>query len=399
MKALKYNLSGWLYLAFFIALYFENWKMPIFSSFLLTSKLQLLFILVTLLVCLGKKKSLINKKTDHIGILSAFFIYFFLINFLSALIFGGEAVNMALLSNFLTLLCLLKVFSSQRSLIHTTAIVNIVMMDVICLFAINGIGIDINTEFTLGEDRLRIFGLNPNGLSLYAALSAASCIYLFFKTTSKINKLLLLASIMCCAELIIMCGSKGGLVYLFICMVVMLGDRVRQSRKAKILFLPLAILFIYFLFSYILSSEVFVSRFAEEDISDGRFALFSRGIKVFNESPIFGVGMAGYDYYMNFYFGQVRPTHNGYLDVAAYTGLIGLTFLSLYILKQGKEIIMVRKFNKGNVLLVLFLLFILNFAKDGGVVFSKFTWIHVTIMVSYVQYLKKIISSKDVLNL
>lgn len=399
MKVVKYDISGWLYLLFFIALYFENWKVPIFSSFLLTSKLQLLFILVTLLDCLVKKKSLINKKTDHISILSAFFIYFLLINFISAVIFGGELVNMALLSNFLTLLCLLKVFSSQLSLIHTTAIVNIVMMDIICLFAINGIGIDINTEFTLGEDRLRIFGLNPNGLSLYAALSSACCIYLFFKTTSKTDRVLLAASILCCAELIIMCGSKGGLIYLFISMIVMLGDKVRKSGKFMVLLFPLAMLFIYFLFSYIMSADVFVERFAEEDISDGRFALFSRGMKVFYESPIFGVGMAGYDHYMKFYFGQVRPTHNGYLDVAAYIGMVGISILLWYMARQGRMILRIRKFDKGNVVLVLFLIFILNFAKDGGVVFSKFTWIHVAVMVAYVQYLKCSIDRKKMFSL
>lgn len=383
MKALKYNASGWLFLLFFISLYFENWKVPLFSSFLLTSKLQALFVLWTLLHCLFKSKQLYTRKLDYVRLLSFFFIYFLLINVISALIFGGEILNMALLSNYLTLLCSLNVFTSQCALKRTVAVVNIVVMDLVFLFTLNGIGLDFTSDFIQGEDRLRIFGMNPNGLSVYAVLSASCCIYIFFNANKKLMKLLMIGSFICCIELVIMCGSKGGLIYMFVCMFVMLGDKVRKSRKYKLLVLPVAIAFMCYLFDYIMSTEIFVARFTEEDISDGRFALFDRGLKVFLQSPLFGVGMSGYEYYMMLFFGQIRPTHNGYLDVAAYTGLIGFFSLLVYILRQGLKLLKFRYVEVGNVLLVVYLIFVLNFAKDGGVVFSKFTWIHVAIMISY----------------
>lgn len=384
----KKSIVEWSFLLFFISLYFENWKVPIFSNFLLTSRLQMFFIIVTILTSLFKKKRFIPQKVNNVGLLSTFVMYFLVVNVLSSVIYGGDVVNMALLSNFLTFLCLLNVFFFHPSLMRVTAIVNIIVMDIICLLALNGIGIDINTEFTMGEDRLRIFGLNPNGLSLYAALSSICCIYAFFKSSKKITKLLLIGSFFCCVELVIMSGSKGGLIYLFVCMVIMLGNTVRKSRNYMVLLIPIAIAFMYYLFSYIMGSDVFVERFAEDDISDGRFALFDRGIKVFLQSPIFGVGMSGYDYYMKFFFGQSRPTHNGYLDVAAYTGVVGLTLLFSYIYRQGKNILRIKKTNAFSVLFAVFLIFIMNFAKDGGVVFSKFTWIHIAVIISYTAFLQ-----------
>lgn len=381
-------MTGVAYLLFFVSLYFDRWKM--FNDFLLTSKFQLLFILLSIAGWfLQSRKIPCGRRISDAGIVSFFFIYSLTVDAFASLRYGGDMISSTRLSNFLILLCLVRLFDLKPSLMRTTAVVNVVMVDFFCVMALSGVGIDIDTEFEAGESRLMLFGMNPNGLSFYTALASACCLYAFFKSSSVLLRVLLVGSLLCCVLLIVFCGSKGGLIFLFTAMAVVFAGRICVGGRHKVLMSSLAVVFMGVLFYLLLGTEIFVKRLAEDDISDGRFELFARGMLVFEQSPLHGLGQSGYAYYMKQFFGEVRPTHNGYLDIAAQYGVIGLSVILLYLFRQGKAILKLRRLDGYVVLMAVYLIFILNFFKDGGVSNSKITWIAVALMIASASFLSK----------
>ena len=75
----------------------------------------------------------------------------------------------------------------------------------------------------------------------------------------------------------------------------------------------------------------------------GREVIWRRGLDVFRESPMLGVGLGGFRSTMTEYFGMAKAAHNGYLSVLVDTGLIGFVIAIaavspiLYYLVIGKR--------------------------------------------------------------
>lgn len=381
---------------FFLSLYLENWDIPIFTSFLLTSKLQIIFLLICILTWLKGKIAVRLVRDRSVYILTGFVFYFFIVNIVSSLYFHGEEViHPALLANYLTFLSLAWYLSIYPSRINMLAKINMVVINLLFILALSGFGVSYGQDFVLGENRLLIFGINPNGLSLYAVLSVVSSLHLLFQSPKALSKVFPALSLVLGIGVITMAGSNGGLIFLLASIVIILGMRLR-NKKGSILLALIALLVIVSLgYEYLISTPVFYNRInSGDDITSGRLRLFKRGIEVFIEHPIFGSGMSGYDYYMDLYFGEVRPTHNGYIDIAAYTGLVGLVVFLSYLYRQGKELWVHVSNKMFPASFAIFVIFMLNFSKDGGVLFAKFTWVYIAIITSLAGYMNHYKSDK-----
>lgn len=384
LDSIKSGVCSLLLILYITLLYFENWTPALFSSFLLTSKVQLIFVMVTLLCEYNQIVKILKKYSYLLTPLLIYCLYFFIVNLYSAFIWDmSELINLTFISNVLTLICSLLVIYNNPRILLSLAILNVIVVDLIYVCAQMGIGITLETEFIAGVNRLWIFGLNPNGLALYAVVSGICCVFALLQNIAWYKKLFFLISMIAVVLLIIMCGSQGGVILLFVSLVIMFWRKIVATNKMTIL--PLFIIVsiaLYYLFNFILTTDIFVARLQEYDITSGRVDLFSRGVEVFLQSPVVGSGIAGYNYYMDALFHEVRPTHNGYLDILVYTGIIGFLIYMFYLLRTFYILTIQRKDLLYAPTVALFIVIALNFAKDGGVLFSKISWIFFAILIA-----------------
>jgi O-antigen ligase len=71
----------------------------------------------------------------------------------------------------------------------------------------------------------------------------------------------------------------------------------------------------------------------------GRISIWSAGLDVINEAPIFGVGISSYDEAMERMVGRGRSAHNGFLAIAAEHGVVGLVLVVATWALVGREIL------------------------------------------------------------
>ncbi|MGA4461241.1 O-antigen ligase family protein [Bacillus bombysepticus] len=93
---------------------------------------------------------------------------------------------------------------------------------------------------------------------------------------------------------------------------------------------------IYFAQSYfnIDVVKIVTERFTEVqgDGASGRFDIWGNGLKLFSDSPFFGIGIYNYRSYSNDMFGIDHYMHNTFLEVLTESGMVGFILYSLFFL-------------------------------------------------------------------
>jgi len=248
----------------------------------------------------------------------------------------------------------------------------------ICLMAILYIaGVGVNYD---KDGRLTILATSSNLISFWVSIATIILIsnILKYKIQDNLYIIKLIISIIFVIILLIIIantGSRGGLVSFSIGYIIYFLT-IKEKILTKLYIGLLSILIGIFALNAIVNSSVMRDRIiqqSEDNSFGGRMPIWETTIGLIKENPIFGVGPGKYE--MRFVeTGKFMATHNEYLTVLVYTGILGLSMVLLFNYQLFKGIIQTRHKQMSPLLYALFSMNLVYFFSAGGALPSLTTW-------------------------
>lgn len=233
--------------------------------------------------------------------------------------------------------------------------------------------------------RLLLFGENANQTGMKCALSLIIIIYEITRKNIKLRiRIFNLIIIIPILNLLISSGSRGALLSLIIgvFLFIMFG-KISVVRKiglglVALLFSASILVFIY---NNDRDFRIRIERSIEKGDTAGRTELWEAAYRIIEDNVIFGVGNPGMMPAMRLYSGINQQPHNLFLELWLTSGIIGLIFFMIFLLRVSKTL-MIRIKQDGNVLYFsLFVVVLLNVVKSGGGAGLIFAWIFFGIII------------------
>jgi len=221
---------------------------------------------------------------------------------------------------------------------------------------------------TFENDRLLLFGENPNVMGAKAALAFLIAISKVINKFSIKRLIIAIAVCMPFIGLVATSGSRGAFVSMFLGVAVLLWFRkIPMVKKlALIIFAAFAsgMLIIYLLET----NPLLAARFLEtvEKGDTGRNELWDGAFKAIGNNVIIGAGFEGVIPRMYQYSGIRLNPHNIFLYIFISTGLPGIILFLTFLFRLTKLLLADIKRTGNSLYLVLFVIVVFNMAKQGG---------------------------------
>lgn len=236
---------------------------------------------------------------------------------------------------------------------------------------------------TFVNDRLLLFGENPNVMGVKAAIA-------FLISISRlINKFsikgLVVNSTICFAfvGLVATSGSRGAFVSMFLGLAVLL-----YFRKTGVLNKWALIIFAVFasgmLIIYLLETNPnLAARFLEtvEKGDTGRNGVWDTAFKVIKDNIVIGAGFEGVLPRMYAYSGIYLLPHNVFLFVYIAAGLPGIILFITFLVRLAKLLLLHFKEYGDSLNLVLFVIVVFNMSKQGGSLGKILFWFFFAVLI------------------
>ena len=261
-----------------------------------------------------------------------------------------------------------------------TKVLNVYLISIITMYFLVLLGA--GTEFING--RLKLFGENPNSIGVKVVIAFLIVVARLINSRFQLNKALL--NIFCCVatlDLIILTGSRGALISVFLGLMVLVWYmKINVWRK-----IALGVAgggFSLLLLNYIMSvNAAFSERILNtiERGDTGREELWNAAWSIIENNLIMGVGLSGALPEMFRYTGRLMYPHNVFLYVLMTTGVVGLLFYLMFIFRLARNLYRTFKITGQVVFLVMLAVVIFNMAKSGGAINKIFFWFFFAILI------------------
>ena len=273
--------------------------------------------------------------------------------------------------------------------IFLTLISSVFFLSILTSF---GIGIDSEHEIT--NTRLLFFGTNPNTIGSYCSTIIVLIIGMVINKSIFFNNktFLLLGFIPSILLVMAITGSLGalGMVIIGVAFLFLMRKTSNIKRVFTILF---GVVIIFYGFKIVLdSSEIMKRRLAEAQIDKNlgeRTGIWTEALNLFQENPIAGIGTSGYEFEMLERRGEYSGTHNLFLYFLVTGGFVGLSLYLFFLRIIIQSVMTVYKKYNIPLFMTLFLLYIINLSKSGGIINSKFMWLLLAISFTSKYILEK----------
>lgn len=193
---------------------------------------------------------------------------------------------------------------------------------------------------TVHDFRLISFVEDPNSLAIKLVPLVAFS-YILIKTEHRlILKVLSFLFLISMATAILFTLSRGGLLALFT-VLFLIGLKEGQKRKSFVIILGLIVLAILIVpWDLFLPRIKSISKLTSDVSIIQRLKILKGGVAMFFDHPLFGVGVGNFLTYSKIYTNTLihRVAHNSYLEVAAETGILGITFFLALLLMTLKQL-------------------------------------------------------------
>ena len=219
----------------------------------------------------------------------------------------------ARLRSFLALIIGLTALMIGLSVLHYEGMINLPALN-----AIDQRDIDPETGEVSVIPRLSSVGIfsDPNDLSTILVVAIIACLF-FFDTSNKVRRGLWLVPPVLFLYALKLTYSRGGLINLIVSLLILSGVRLGGKKTMGVCVLLLPIMIVLFG-----GRQTRIDPTNKEDTSQARIQLWSEGLNMFQEAPIFGVGM-------NQYADRAGlVAHNSYVNSYAELGFIGGTLFA-----------------------------------------------------------------------
>jgi O-antigen ligase len=233
------------------------------------------------------------------------------------------------------------------------------------------------------DGRATIFGINQNAVAIYSNIAVLFILnYIHNFEMSKSRKYLFYIFIPAFINITILTASRGGFISLLLGVAIYFIAK-NKGLASRVKNLLLATFFLGVLSFFFLSNEVVYSRIFEneEGLVEDRTIIWEAAYDILDDNYLFGIGLFGYETEIIRVMGRFRATHNEYLTILVYSGIIGLGIF-LYFLYQSILVAyktLKKESNSLFISLVAILLFTLF--KAGGSLTSLLIWLMFTIIL------------------
>lgn len=265
-----------------------------------------------------------------------------------------------------------------------TFVGNVFLLSVLSIF---GVGFEAN-NFEEGEDRLLMFGENPNMVGMKASFAIIMLFYFIVDSKKIPHKIILCAFFIPIISLLVSTASRGALLTVFLGIAVMVMFQ-KTSIVKKVVISLIGIIFSVGLFKYIMSNnENFATRmtlFIEEG-ETGRNEIWNSTYNIILDNLIIGVGRPGALPVMQQYLGAAKDTHNVFLYVLMTTGIIGFIFFMTFIIRLAIRLYIHFKLTNNVIYIVLFMILLFNMLKAGGFINKTFLWFFFAMLIGSTIY-------------
>jgi hypothetical protein len=244
--------------------------------------------------------------------------------------------------------------------------------------------------------RLSIMGLNANYLAIsfsLAILITLNRLYTFeIKKTSRIGSLVL---ILLMTYITVLTASRGGIIGLLLGLFVYFYFLKRDVLgRFKTLLQSLFVIII--MIALFLSNDLLYNRVFNEDeaFGENRFRIWSAALDIVKDDLLYGVGVFRYQEEINTMLGRIFSTHNEFLSILMYSGVIGVFLFIYFIYFIIRSAFKTFKFTRSPLYLSLMIIVTFTLFKSGGSLLTMSLWVILTMCfaakdISYLDYSKE----------
>ncbi|WP_350291627.1 O-antigen ligase family protein [uncultured Croceitalea sp.] len=311
-------------------------------------------------------------------------LYLILVGFICSAINSEYVTEMKLAYNYRTLLLIVLMTFVAAHIYCKPKVLPLVLNSYVASMLLVSLLVSQGNGVTYVNDRLLLFGENPNVMGAKAALAFLIAISRLINKFS-ITRLIILGAI--CIPfiaLVAMSGSRGAFISIFLGLAVLLYFKKMGvlQKWTLIVFAAFAsvILITYLLETNPLLAERFLNTVEKGDT--GRSGVWNTAFNVIKDNIIIGAGFEGVLPRMYAYSGGVPLLpHNVFLYLYIATGLPGIILFLIFLARLTKLLFAHFKRTGDSLNLVLFVIVVFNMAKQGGSIGKILFWFFFAVLI------------------
>lgn len=369
---------------FFVCLFFASLNFEVFSP--IVEKLSVakmtafLYIGVTILLTPQSIFSTQGIKTSLVSIWTMFFLM--VLSSIIHLNINVSVFNTTIFLNIIMFWLLLNHHRRDSRVFHQGLLWFSISSFVVGLCYYFNINVSIDQDM-----RVVVFGENANGLGLKMGVGA---LFLFnyclcHSLEKPIYKPWLLIMAVPMVSLLFATASRVSLLVIASGTVLFVLLRQTKKKMTKLLWLVVGLVVLLYGYQIVLQQEVLMKRM-ERTIDEGSLSerdyIWGKYINVVKEHPILGVGFHGADKYAIEVFGKPKSPHNVFLEVALYSGILGLSFFMLFLLCVFRNAWLCNKIEKNSGPIICSMA-IIGMVMSGQALGDKLFWVLAAYAISH----------------
>lgn len=369
MNMKKYKISNFLLIVYFFSINFEMFNLYGIGS---PARLAGFLYFFSILPYIDKFLS-IRHILKYIIPWIIYFTLLFIVSLLNVNEYSSfsQIFDTTFLFNLLLFIALINHEERQPGILEKgflSFILSNCLMTVLYFF---GIGV----TYDLG--RVSVFGDNENAIGI--RLSIALILFFYFSLIkSNLKKIrlfviLLLAPLM--LRFLIDTGSRSAFFSLIGALAVGTVFRKTKRISQKILTLSIGIVLVVYAGKLMQETEAFtkrINKIEEDGLIASRQEVWTLALNIIEINPVFGVGKTGYTKHSFNFENKYRSPHNVFLEVWAFSGMIGLLSFIFFIYSISAKSFYLFKQNKILPSLLLFPIFAMLIT--GHILGTKIIW-------------------------
>jgi O-antigen ligase len=358
---------------YFFSIHFESWDPFETGIDFLVTKIT---IVLYLIACIPnfKRFRYLKSYTKFIKPILLIFTISTISGFLNQRPFYSEYFSMVFFLNILMFLLMLIHFQRDR----------IAIINALKYFAFGGIFLTlffvlgIETDNSFGVGRLTVFDVNHNMLAVNMSIVFIIIFYhlIYVKDNYKIVTTIYVIFIPIIIVFIASTGSRSGVLTLITAVLLLFLLSTSKNIIKKHLSAIIGVFLFIGILSYFSNNSIVGDRLKNSsntgDLS-GRDETWLEMLPIVNVKPYFGIGHNGFDYEVQYIYGESRSAHNVFLTILITSGFAGLILFLFFLFRIIKKA--TSNYKKNNdILSVVLLVPILVMALVAHLLSTKIEW-------------------------
>ena len=235
------------------------------------------------------------------------------------------------------------------------------------------------------EGRVSIFGDNANAIGIKLTMASFFLInYCIDLKQKKMRTSVYLLMLIIIIPFIFSTASRVAFISLILGLIFYFILFPTKRKSIKALSFMLGFLVLFFVYNYAMQNDVLsirLQRSVESGDLAGRDVIWSYYIPKIWENPIFGSGINSLDSSISYFSGRWSP-HNVFIEVALYSGIVGLIIFLYFLYYSFRDGYLQYK-KQNQMASLLMLITVLGLLFSGQVLGTKIAWVIFAFSTSY----------------